>query len=152
MSETFNTFTKNYISKIYKFLESYKNNLYLAPQYSIYHKGDFSETHYDKPHGNRACVIIFYFGDPLTYKNPESGGRLIVCKNQEYRDLIHNNPTFMNKLISENNPLIDYAIPTLGNYVILDFTNHDLGHAIEIVKDNFVRFALQIFVSPTKPE
>lgn len=144
MQEIFNKLVKNFCCRIYNHLEQNKNIVELSTQFSIYSQGDFSEVHYDGTSPGRQCVIIMYFSNPQTYQN--SGGRLIITKTNKYRSNIHNNPQFLNYLIESNNSELDFVLPVYGNYAILDFTKHDLGHAIEVVNDNFIRFALQVFL------
>lgn len=145
MHKIFDKFTKSFVSKIYKFLEPYKKDLFMAPQFSIYKKGDFSEVHYDGGRAVRTCALIIYFADPSTWNN--SGGRLVITKTNKFSQKLHDNPNLLAEMLEENHPELDVAIPTYGNYVILDFIDHDVGHAIEVVNDdNFTRYSLITFV------
>lgn len=144
-ANVFDILTKSYLSKIYTFLEPHKANLFLSAQYSIYRKGDFSELHYDGVRKTRTCAIIYYLSPPETWN--DSGGRLIITKNNDHSHLLNDNPKLLTKYVAEKHPIIDWAVPTYGNYVILDFTEHNCGHAIEMVNDeNFTRYALITFV------
>lgn len=145
MEKTFNTFTKSFVSKVYKFLEKDKEQLILAPQYSVYKKDDFSELHYDGVRKTRACAIIYYFADPSTWNN--SGGRLVITKTNEFSYLLNDNPKLLEEWTAQNNPVIDTVIPTYGNYAMLDLMKHNCGHAIErVIDDNFTRFSLITFI------
>lgn len=146
MCNTFDTLTKSFVSKVYKFLEPNKNELVLAPQYSIYKKDDFSEIHYDGMRKSRACAIVYYFSDPNTYKDTSGGKFVIEKKDSPYKDDLRDNPKLLAELIAKKDPAIDCQIPVYGNYVLMDFLNHNPGHAIECVYDDFVRFAQITFV------
>lgn len=145
MCKTFDTLTKSFSSKVYKFLEPVKNELVLAPQYSIYKKDDFSEIHYDGMRKSRACAIVYYFSDPATYKDT-SGGKFVIEKTDEFNNQLRDNPNLLKEMIEQKHPALDYQVPVYGNYVMMDFLNHNPGHAIECVYDDFVRFAQITFV------
>jgi Rps23 Pro-64 3,4-dihydroxylase Tpa1-like proline 4-hydroxylase len=113
-----------------------KDTFSLATGYSVYDNGDFSEVHFDGINPGRTCVLIMYFADPNTYQEGD-GGELFLGHN-----------------IKINNGKLEFmepfekCIPVYGNYVIMDFTKFNVGHSIEMVKNNFRRFALQSFVGP----
>jgi hypothetical protein len=78
-----------------------------------------------------------YFADPTTYQEGD-GGELLIG-----HDIKTNN-----QQILEFNRSAEKCIPVYGNYAIMDFTKFNVGHSIEMVKNNFRRFALQSFVGP----
>ena len=144
MSETFRTLTKSFVSKVYKSLAPYKDTLFIGEQYSVYKQDDFSEIHYDGVRKTRTCVIIYYFADPSTYK--DSGGRLIIAKDENTSRSLCDKPKMLDHYMKNESDRLEFVTPVYGNYAMLDFSHHDLGHAIEVVKDDFTRFALQSFV------
>lgn len=137
MSRIFNTMIRNFSTRIYTYLEPIKEKFMLATQYSLYVNDDFADIHYDGINPGRACAIIIYLADPTTYNN--GGGRLVIEKNPS-GNLVPG--------VEPNPEEYDFVTPVYGNYAILDFTSHNIGHAIEMVKNNFQRLAIQTFVGP----
>ena len=122
---------------IYPELMEKKDTFSLATGYSVYDNGDFSEVHFDGINPGRACVLIMYFADPSTYQEGD-GGELFLG---------HNIKTNEKQILEFANPF-EKCPPVYGNYAIMDFTKYNVGHSIEMVKNNFRRFALQSFVGP----
>lgn len=145
MSDIFEKLIKNYTKAIYPHLAN-TDNFMTASQYSIYQNGDFSEVHHDGVNPGRACVIIMYFSDPNTYN--DGGGHLVVENDPETIKLLQKYPELQDKYISEKSDKLLYVKPVYGNFAMLDFMEHNLGHSIEVVKNNFTRLALQSFVGP----
>lgn len=137
MDDFFNDAIRKHTSLIYPELWEKKDTFKLATQYSMYEPGDFSEIHFDGINPGRACVIIIYFAEPESWKEGD-GGELFLG-----HDLKMNNIGVL-----EFNGEYKYCKPVYGNYAIMDFTKFNIGHSIELVKNNFVRFALQSFVGP----
>ncbi len=137
MDDFFNKAIREHTSFIYPELMAKKDTFKLATQYSMYEPGDFSEIHFDGINPGRACVIIIYFAKPENW-NEGDGGELFLGHNLK-----------MNNVgVLEFDGEFKYCKPTYGNYAIMDFTKFNIGHSIELVKNNFVRFALQSFVGP----
>lgn len=114
---------RTWAEKIYPEYHGQRDKIRCASQYSIYKQGDFSEIHFDGINPGRAFVIIMYFADPATY-HKDSGGELRIVDSH-----------------------VDIKVkPLYGNYAMLDFSKWNIGHSIELVKGDFVRFALQSFV------
>lgn len=145
MNEIFEKLIRNYCKKIYPHLDDTENFM-VASQYSIYNNGDFSEIHHDGINPGRACVIIMYFSDSSTYN--DGGGHLVVEKDPAVLGEIQQHPERQAKYIKEQSDKLMYVKPLYGNFAMLDFVNHNLGHSIELVKNNFTRLALQSFVGP----
>jgi Rps23 Pro-64 3,4-dihydroxylase Tpa1-like proline 4-hydroxylase len=137
MNKFFENVIRQHTSLIYPELMKKKNTFRLATGYSVYDNGDFSEVHFDGINPGRACVLIMYFADPTTYQEGD-GGELLIG-----HDIKTNN-----QQILEFNRSAEKCIPVYGNYAIMDFTKFNVGHSIEMVKNNFRRFALQSFVGP----
>ena len=90
----------------------YDNNL--GFDLTLYEIGDFIEPHNDGIDTNKLCVILIYLND-------------------DYQD------GFGGELIIENNIIVP---PIFGQVAILDFTNNNPNHSVNMVKnDNFKRFA-----------
>ena len=137
MHRFFENAIRQHTSLIYPELMSKKDNFRLATGYSVYDNGDFSEVHFDGINPGRACVIIIYFADPKTYQKGD-GGELFLGHN-----IVRNN-----KQILEFETPFEKCLPVYGNYAIMDFTKYNVGHSIEMIKNDFRRFALQSFVGP----
>ena len=136
MHDFFENAIREHTSLIYSELMDKKDTFRLATGYSVYDNGDFSEVHFDGINPGRACVIVIYFGDPKTYQEGD-GGELFLGHNIK-----------MKNQILEFEPPFKKCLPVYGNYAIMDFTKYNVGHSIEMVKNNFRRFALQSFVGP----
>lgn len=133
MDAYFGRVIRKHTSLIYPELFDKKNTFKVATGYSLYETGDFSEVHYDGINPGRACVIILYLADPLTYHN-DDGGKLLIIDNHNTSD------TFLETY--------EQCVPVYGNYAIMDFTKFNMGHSIELVKNKFKRFAIQSFIGP----
>lgn len=110
----------NFLPTIYPDL---KNNIKHNDAFTIYENGDFIERHFDGRSPERYCVVLIYLSDKKDYI--DGGGHLVVGKSH-------------NKL--------EYVEPIIDNMVIMDFTNHDILHEVEPVKNDFQRFTYLSFV------
>ncbi len=137
MHDFFENAIRQHTSLIYPELMEKKETFRLATGYSVYDNGDFSEVHFDGINPGRACVLIMYFADPTTYQEGDGGELLLGHK-------IKTNE----KQILEFEEPFEKCLPVYGNYAIMDFTKYNVGHSIEMVKNDFRRFALQSFVGP----
>jgi Rps23 Pro-64 3,4-dihydroxylase Tpa1-like proline 4-hydroxylase len=137
MHRFFESVVREHTSLIYPELMEKKETFGLATGYSVYDDGDFSEVHFDGINPGRACVLIMYFADPNTHKEGD-GGELFLG---------HKIKTNTNQVLEFEEPF-EICSPVYGNYAIMDFTKYNVGHSIEMVKNNFRRFALQSFVGP----
>ena len=137
MNDFFENVIREHTSLIYPELMEKKETFRLATGYSVYDDGDFSEVHFDGINPGRACVLIMYFADPNTYQEGD-GGELFLGHNIKKNE----------KHIHIFEEPFEKCLPVYGNYAIMDFTKFNIGHSIEIVKNNFRRFALQSFVGP----
>lgn len=133
----FENVIREHTSLIYPELMEKKETFRLATGYSVYDDGDFSEVHFDGINPGRACVLIMYFADPNTHQEGD-GGELFLG---------HNIKTNSKQVLEFEEPF-EKCLPVYGNYAIMDFTKYNVGHSIEMVKNNFRRFALQSFVGP----
>ena len=122
-----------YISKIYN-LDF--DNIDGTPTVTYYRKNDFISVHRDGKNEDRICGMLIYLGSPIQYKQ-EFGGRLLLRSSQEQT---HINP--------EDYHIMDIKVePVAPNMVILDFSKHDIFHAVEKCTENFYRTALITFFS-----
>ena len=137
MHAFFENLIRKHAAMIYPELMEKKDSFRLATGYSLYENGDFSEVHFDGINPGRACVIILYFADPNTWKEGD-GGELFLGHN-----LVRND-----KGIHEFLHPYERCLPVYGNYAIMDFTKYNVGHSINLVNNNFKRFAMQSFVGP----
>lgn len=120
-----------YIQKIYNINEE----LQIEPlNVTFYKKGDFTNIHTDGFNQGRICAVLIYLCDPNNYTK-DHGGRIFVQPRG------HN---FHNK----KNTIDDMEVciePVRPYYLILDFTQNNLFHAVEICKQEFNRYALICF-------
>jgi hypothetical protein len=65
-------------------------------------------------------------------------------------DMIFSLPTIRamggGKLIIDNGDTKEEVLPIKYNFTILDFTENDINHSVEVVKNNFRRFTYIDFV------
>ena len=120
--EYFRDIIKKFISELYPEISVSKNNIRFIEQLTIYENNDFILPHRDGNNPGRLCVILIYFSNEML---DEDGGQLVVNGNYE-------------KLTPVN--------PSLGTYVMLDYTKHNLEHAVAKVKNNAQRSAYLAFV------
>lgn len=100
-----------------------------------YVKDDFIDQHRDGQNSRRLCAFLLYFGDNKLYSK-EQGGRLFVSSD----DSISN---YKDKSIYDEHFIS--VEPIRPNYVILDFTKHNVIHAVEKCFTDFHRYALLCF-------
>jgi hypothetical protein len=87
-----------------------RNNIRYNDNFTLYENGDFIEHHNDggyQQNQGRLCVILIYLTDEQDYHD---GGGKFILSNNLYREEV---------------------LPLKGNYVMLDFTKHDLFHEVE---------------------
>jgi GDP-L-fucose synthase len=116
-----------FIFEIYTEISIERNNINYIEQFSIYENDDFVIPHHDGQNIGRLCVVLIYLS-PNWAK--DDGGQLVINDSSN--------------LISVN--------PALGTYVILDFSKHNLEHAVTKVKNNATRNAYLAFVYNTEKE
>jgi Rps23 Pro-64 3,4-dihydroxylase Tpa1-like proline 4-hydroxylase len=102
------------------------NDLKSHGQLTWYTKGDFIKMHTDGYSSDRICVILIYL-TPEEYYKPNSGGELVLKNKYENVKVI---------------------APILGNYSVLDFTENSPLHAVNMINDDFNRFAYLHFITP----
>lgn len=123
MFEFFQKSVTKFIQPIYP--EITEDNIRFNDSFTLYEDGDFIENHndggYDLNQG-RLCVILIYLSDEKDYK--DGGGKFILRDDKLHEEIL----------------------PFKGNFVMLDFTKHDLFHEVEKVKNNFRRFCYISFV------
>jgi len=87
--------------------------------FTLYEDGHFIIDHKDGNNVGRACVIIIYLSSELEYNN-DGGGELVIRTNSEK----------------------EYTIkPILGTFSLLDFSQNDVHHQVNMVKNGFKRYA-----------
>lgn len=145
MQQVFNDLTVHVTTNVYKKeLLPHVDKLLLNGHYTIYKKGDFAELHQDGCRSTRHCVIIYYFAKPETYNN--SGGRFVFEVESVKSNIMLNYPHVVEEMLEKNDPYLKTVIPVYGTYVMLDLKKFNLAHGVEVVKDDFVRYAYNVFV------
>jgi GDP-L-fucose synthase len=113
LKEYFNSEVVKYLRKIYP--ESIGNESHNT-NFTLYENGDFITPHRDGFNKSRYCVILIYLSDEKDYNN--GGGELVILENG-----------------------IEVVVPPIkGNFAILDFTRNNANHAVNPVKNDFVRY------------
>ncbi len=87
--------------------------------FTLYEDGHFIVDHNDGNNVGRVCVIIMYLSSELEYNN-DGGGELVVKTNSQK----------------------EYTIkPILGTFSLLDFSQNDVHHQVNMVKNGFKRYS-----------
>jgi len=87
--------------------------------FTLYEDGHFIIDHKDGNNPNRVCVIIIYLSSELEYNN-DGGGELVIKTNSQK----------------------EYTIkPILGTFTLLDFSQNDIHHQVNMVKNGFKRYS-----------
>ena len=87
--------------------------------FTLYEDGHFIIDHKDGNNVGRVCVIIMYLSLETEYNN-DGGGELVIRTNSEK----------------------EYTIkPILGTFSLLDFSQNDVHHQVNMVKNGFKRYA-----------
>lgn len=124
-----------YVSKIYNINV---NNITTYPNVTYYTKNDFIAVHQDGRAPNRICGILIYLNSPNSYQE-DYGGRLLLQPADQYKEAtewdFHLLPIKVN--------------PISYNMVVIDFTKHNIMHAVERCTTNFYRTALLAFCNLT---
>ena len=110
---------EKFMVKLYPELE---NNILHQDGFTIYENGDFIEPHTDGQDPARKCVILIYLSEENDYI--DGGGELVI---------------------EENKHRIEVK-PIDTNYAILDFSRNNPNHAVNEVKNNFVRYTYIDFI------
>lgn len=119
----------SYMSKIYKI-----NNLSGYPSVTYYDKNDFIEPHMDGKSANRVCGMLIYLNSPDEYKK-EYGGRLFLQPADKMKEPVRWDLDYLSVQVD----------PVSPNMVLLDFTKHNILHAVEKCYQNFYRTTLLTF-------
>jgi Rps23 Pro-64 3,4-dihydroxylase Tpa1-like proline 4-hydroxylase len=96
--------------------------------FTLYEDGHFIQDHNDGNNVGRVCVIIIYLSSESEYNN-DGGGELVI-KTNSYKE---------------------YTIkPILGTFSLLDFSQNDIHHQVNVVKNGFKRYAFINFFNEKK--
>jgi hypothetical protein len=102
---------------------------YQIPHFTLYEDGHFIADHNDGENVGRVCGLIIYLSYEEDYN--DGGGELVIKTNS-------------------NN---QYAIrPIFGTFSLLDFTQNDIRHSVNIVKNGFKRYSFIYFFNRVKNE
>jgi Rps23 Pro-64 3,4-dihydroxylase Tpa1-like proline 4-hydroxylase len=114
-------FFKNFCKRIldYFYPEYEINYDAITGGFTLYEDGHFIIDHKDGKNIGRVCVIIIYLSSELEYNN-DGGGELVIKTNSDK----------------------EYTIkPILGTFSLLDFSQNDVFHQVNEVKNGFKRYA-----------
>jgi Rps23 Pro-64 3,4-dihydroxylase Tpa1-like proline 4-hydroxylase len=103
------------------FYPNYEIDYNTNGSFTLYENGHFIENHRDGNDNNfnRMCVIIIYISLESEYNN-NGGGELVIKTNSQK----------------------EYTIkPILGTFSLLDFSKNNVYHAVNMVKNDFKRYA-----------
>jgi GDP-L-fucose synthase len=108
-----------YITKVYPESEGVISN---GTNFTLYENGDFITPHRDGFNKSRYCVILIYLSDEKDYN--DGGGELVIMENG-----------------------VEVVVPPVkGNFAILDFTRNNPNHAVNVVKNDFIRYTYINFI------
>lgn len=117
--EYFQEKISDFVCKMYPELV---NNILHQDGFTIYENGDFIEPHADGFDEARKCVVLVYLSSENDYI--DGGGELVI---------------------EENGKRIEIK-PIDTNYAILDFSRNNPNHAVNEVKNNFIRYTYIDFI------
>jgi Rps23 Pro-64 3,4-dihydroxylase Tpa1-like proline 4-hydroxylase len=101
------------------FYPKYEINYSSSGQFTLYEDGHFIGNHVDGNNPGRVCVVIIYLSHESEYNN-DGGGELVIKTNSQK----------------------EYTIkPILGTFSLLDFSENDIHHKVNMVKNGFKRYA-----------
>lgn len=100
-------------------------NIKHESKFTLYQNGDFTDVHKDSEAPGRKCAFLIYLSEPSFYN--DGGGRLLLGTNRD-------------------GSYLQDVLPLAPNYVIIDIEKHSLYHSVELVKNDFRRFAFLDFV------
>ena len=101
------------------FYPKYEINYSSSGQFTLYEDGHFIGNHVDGNNPGRVCVVIIYLSHESEY-NDDGGGELVIKTNSQK----------------------EYTIkPILGTFSLLDFSESDVHHQVNMVKNGFKRYA-----------
>jgi len=101
------------------FYPNYEINHNSSGGFTLYEDGHFIQDHKDGNNPGRVCVIIIYLSSESEYNN-DGGGELVIKTNSDK----------------------EYTIkPILGTFSLLDFSESDIHHQVNMVKNGFKRYA-----------
>jgi Rps23 Pro-64 3,4-dihydroxylase Tpa1-like proline 4-hydroxylase len=123
MGEQFHNISIRILNNAYPELEIKETDVRSRGGITYYEDNDFIEMHADGVNETRLCVILLYLNENW---NDTFGGELV--------------------LENENEKQIANVPPKFGDYVILDFTQNNVRHAVNKIKNGFKRFTYAHFV------
>ena len=89
--------------------------------FTLYEDGHFIIDHKDGKNAGRLCVIIIYLSPESEYNTDGGGGGELVIKTNSQKE---------------------YTIkPILGTFSLLDFSENDVFHEVNMVKNGFKRYS-----------
>lgn len=86
--------------------------------FTVYEDGHFISDHQDGENENRVCVVIIYLSNEEDYN--DGGGELVIKTNSSKEFKIK---------------------PILGTFSLLDFSENNINHSVNVVKNGFKRFS-----------
>lgn len=102
-----------------RFYPNYEISYGSNGDFTLYEDGHFIGDHADGNNPGRVCVIIIYLSSESEYNN-DGGGELVIKTNSQK----------------------EYTIkPILGTFSLLDFSENDIHHQVNMVKNGFKRYA-----------
>ena len=123
----FRSITEKFITAAYPQTIEHIDDLIYKDSFTLYENNDFICLHEDGDNPGRLCVLLIYLNTTNTLN---TGGELLI---QDKMGRIHTVSAHRN------------------NFAVLDFTRHNLSHAVAVVKNNYRRYAYICFVhDPTE--
>ena len=89
--------------------------------FTLYEDGHFIIDHKDGKNAGRLCVIIIYLSPESEYNDDGGGGGELIIKTNSQKEYI--------------------IKPILGTFSLLDFSENDVFHEVNMVKNGFKRYS-----------
>jgi hypothetical protein len=124
----FRGIVKGFIRNFYPEINPENSNLEFRDYFTLYQNGDFIDKHRDGKNIGRIAAVLIYMSEPNEYNN--NGGELVLQGEEQN--------------ISAQDHV---AVPPIkGNYVILDFKEHNPWHTVNCVTGDFKRYCYLAFL------
>lgn len=130
-STYFRDIVNGFIRDCYPEINETFSNLEFRDNFTFYQNGDFIFQHQDGRNPGRIAAVLIYMSEPDEYDN--AGGELVIQGEDQTSD-------------AQDHVTVP---PVKGNYVVLDFKEHNPFHSVNQVTGNFKRYCYLAFLYNT---
>jgi len=124
----FRGIVKGFIRNFYPEINSEHSNLEFRDYFTLYQNGDFIDKHRDGKNLGRIAAVLIYMSESDGYDN--NGGELVLQGEDQ-------------NMSAQDHVTVP---PIKGNYVILDFKEHNPWHTVNRVTGDFKRYCYLAFL------